>query len=524
MSGRVYLVGAGPGDPGLLTLRGQRCVAQADVVVHDDLVNRRLLDYARPGAEIVDVGRPHGGPGRLSQAAIAELLVTHARCGQVVVRLKNGDPFLFGRGAEEARVLREAGIPYDIVPGVSSALAVPAYAGIPATDREHASLVTIVTGHFACRDEQAAGTPGLPWDALVRQGGTLVVLMGVKHLAAIAEALVRHGLAADTPAAVIERGTTGRQRTIVATVATIAGAAHAAGVRSPAVVVVGATVTLRDRIAWFEARPLVGRRILVTRPRAQAGEVATALEDLGAEVELFPTIEIAPAPDAGALDRAVADAGTYDWIVFTSVNGVRVFFERMAALGRDVRELATTRIAAIGPETASELERRLVRPAVVPAEYRAEGLLVVLGEEAIRGRRVLLPRAAGARAVLPDTLRARGAVVDEVVAYAAVPPPTADVEGLRALIEADALDAITFTSSSTVRNFAALLGEDAMRTLARRARPLVACIGPVTAETARELGLRVDVVPDAYTVPALVGALAERFCNVGIDPLSEGTG
>jgi uroporphyrinogen III methyltransferase / synthase len=524
MSGRIFLVGAGPGDPGLLTLRGQRCLATADVVVHDDLVSRRLLDHARPEAEIVDVGRAHGDPQRLSQDAIADLLVARARQGKTVVRLKNGDPFLFGRGAEEAQALRAAGVPFEIVPGVTSALAVPAYAGIPATDRTHASLVTIVTGHLACGDGNTAGPPALPWDALARQGGTLVFLMGVKRLAAIGEALVRHGLDPETPAAVVERGTTGRQRTIVATVATLADRATEATVRSPAVVVVGPTVRLREQITWFEARPLLGRRVLVTRPRAQASALAARLEDLGAEVVVFPTIAIGPAPDPAALDRAVVEARRYDWIVFTSANGVRVFFERMAALSRDVRELARARIAAIGPETAAALEQRLVRPAVVPEEYRAEGLLDALGGADVDGRRMLLPRAAGARMILPDTLRARGAVVDEVIAYAAVRPDDADVDGLRSALDAGEIDVVTFTSSSTVENFAALLGSQTLASIGRAGRPLVACIGPVTATTAQRLGLHVDVVPPTYTVAALTQALVARFCNAEGDPLSGAAG
>ncbi|HXJ36332.1 MAG TPA: uroporphyrinogen-III C-methyltransferase [Candidatus Eisenbacteria bacterium] len=525
MSGRVYLVGAGPGDPGLLTLRGQRHLAAADVVVHDDLVGRRLLVHARPDAEIVDVGRAHGDPGRLSQEAIGALLVDRARAGKTVVRLKNGDPFLFGRGAEEAALLRRAGIAFEVVPGVSSALAVPAYAGIPATDRDHASLVTIVTGHLACRPADGAdAAAGLPWDALARQGGTLVFLMAMKHLPAIGAALVSHGLDPATPAAAIERGTTGRQRTVVATAATLASRVAEAGLRPPAVVVVGATVALREQVAWLEERPLVGRRILVTRPRAQAGELAALLEDLGAEVVVAPTIEIAPPADAAALDRAVVAASSYDWIVLTSVNGVRVLFDRLAALRRDVRELAGTRFAAIGPETAAELERHLVRPAVVPEDFRAEGLLDALGDADVRGRRVLLLRAAGARAILPDTLRARGAAVDEVIAYRAIVPPATDAAGLRAALVEGGLDVLTFTSSSTVRNFATLLGPEAIATLGLHGRPLVACIGPVTAETAREVGLRVDVVPASYTASALAHAIAAHFCKAGSDPLSGGVG
>ncbi|MGH7893668.1 MAG: uroporphyrinogen-III C-methyltransferase, partial [Candidatus Binatia bacterium] len=486
---------------------------------------RRLLMHARPDAEIIDVGRAHGDPGRLAQADIAALLVERARAGKTVVRLKNGDPFLFGRGAEEAAALRRAGIPFEVVPGVTSALAVPAYAGIPATDRDHASLVTIVTGHLACRPPGAGdGLPGLPWDALARQRGTLVFLMGMKHLEGISAALVEHGLEPATPAAAIERGTTGRQRTVVATVATLPSRVAQAGLRAPAVVVVGATVALRDQVQWFEARPLLGRRVLVTRPRAQAGELATLLEDLGAEVVLVPTIEIVPPLDPRALDRAVVAAGGYDWLVFTSVNGVRLFFDRMAVLRRDVRELATARVAAIGPETAAELERRLVRPAVVPGDFRAEGLLAALAGADVQGRRFLLPRAAGARAVLPETLRARGAIVDEVIAYRAVLPADTDVDGLRAAFAEASLDVLTFTSSSTVRNFAALVGAETIARLARSDAPRVACIGPVTAETAREMGLRVDAVPSTYTAPALVREIAALFCKGGGDPLTGDAG
>src|SRR5213080_5581043 len=280
MSGRVYLVGAGPGDPGLLTLRGQRCLAAADVVVHDDLVSRRLLEHTRPAAEIVAVGGAHGDPARLGQDAIEALLVARAQTGKTVVRLKNGDPFLLGRGAEEAEALRRAGIPFEIVPGVSSAFAVPAYAGIPLTHRDHASLVTIATGHQACVGEETV-PPALPWDALARQGGTLVFLMGMRQMPAIMAALIAHGLAADTPAAAVQSGTTGAQATVVATAGTLAARVRAAGLEAPGVVVVGSVVTLRERIAWFEERPLFGRRIVVTRPRAQAGALADLLEAEG---------------------------------------------------------------------------------------------------------------------------------------------------------------------------------------------------------------------------------------------------
>lgn len=516
MTGMVTLVGAGPGDPGLLTLRGQRRLAAADVVIHDALVPRRLLDAVRPGAEVIPVGDPHGAGDRLTQDRVSALMIARARAGMAVVRLKNGDPFVFGRGAEEARALRAAGIPFEIVPGVTSAIAVPAYAGIPATDRDHASLVTIATGHQATG---TSGPPALPWDALARQGGTLVFLMGVQQMGAILAALMAHGLDPATPAAAVERGTLGAQATVGATAATLAERVAAAGLRPPAVLVVGSVVGLRTELAWVEQRPLFGRRIVVTRPREQAGELAQQLEERGAEVVAFPTIALVPPPDPGALDRAVAAASTYDWIVFTSANGVRAFLERLDALGLDVRSLAGVRLAAIGPETGAALGRRLLRAAVVPGEFRAEGLLAALGDEDVRGRRVLLPRAAGARAILPVELAARGAHVDEVIAYRAVPPPDADVAGLRAALAAGAIDALTFTSSSTVTNFASLVGTDTLRALAP-GRPAVACIGPVTAATARDLGLVVDVEPAAYTVPALIEALTAHFCNEGGDRLT----
>jgi len=514
MSGRVVLVGAGPGDPGLLTLHGRRWLAAADVVVHDHLVHRRILEHVRPDAEVILVGQPHVAGMRLEQGAIERLLVERARAGKLVVRLKVGDPFVFGRGAEEAVALRDAAVPYEIVPGVTAATAVPAYAGIPVTHRDHASLVTIATGHQA--HDPASGeptSPPLPWEALVRQGGTLVFLMAVKCLEAVLAALMAHGLDPDTPAAIVERGTLGTQRTVTGTVATLGALARAAAIGPPATLVVGAVVALRERIAWVEGRPLLGRRIVVTRPREQAGELARLLEAEGAEVVVFPTIAIAPPPDPAALDAAVCAAASYDWVVFTSANGVRAFFDRVAALGRDVRELARARIAAIGPETAAALEARLVRPAAVPEEFRAEGLLDALAGEDLRGRRVLLPRAAGARAVLPAELGARGARVDEVVAYRAVPPPDADPGALVAALEAGRVDAVTFTSSSTARNFATLLGRDLLSRVVRPGRPVVACIGPVTADTARAVGLTVDVVPAAYTAAALAAALAAHFAN-----------
>jgi uroporphyrinogen III methyltransferase/synthase len=520
MTGRVYLVGAGPGDPGLLTVRAQRLLGTAEVVVTDHLVPPALLASVRPDAVVVEVGRPHGEGPRLAQREVEALLVEHARAGRVVVRLKNGDPMLFGRGAEEATALHDAGVPFEIVPGVTSALAVPAYAGIPLTHRDHASFVTIATGHQASGPDCDPTLPGLPWEQLARQGGTLVFLMAMRQLPTLLDTLVRHGLPGERPAAAVQNGTLARQRTVVATVATLAAEVARVELGSPAVVVVGDVVSLRAQVAWVERRPLAGRTILVTRPRHQAPGLAERLEAYGAEVVAVPTIVLEPPDDPSALDAAVAAAGSYDWIVFTSTNGVRAFFERFAATGHDVRELAPARLAAIGSETARALEALLLRPALVPPEYRAEGLLDAFAAESMAGRRVLLPRAAGARAVLRDELRRLGAHVDDVATYRARPPTAAEAAPLLAALDEARLDAVTFTSSSTVRNFAALAGAARLAALARSGRPLVASIGPITTEAARACGLAVAVHAEPYTTAALAAALARHFCNDVPDPVS----
>jgi uroporphyrinogen III methyltransferase/synthase len=520
MSGRVYLVGAGPGDPGLLTVRAQRLLACADVVVTDHLVPAALRAQARPEALVVEVGQPHGQGPRLEQREVEALLVEHARAGRMVVRLKNGDPMLFGRGGEEATALHAAGIPFEIVPGVTAALAAPAYAGIPLTHRDHASLVTIATGHQATGPAGAPALPALPWEQLARQDGTLVLMMAMQQLSPLLETLVRHGLPAGRPAAVVQHGTLARQRTVVATVGTLAAEAAAVGLASPAVVVIGDVVSLQAQVAWIERRPLAGRTVLVTRPRHQAPALAERLEAYGAEVVAVPTIVLEPPDDPAALARAVAEAGSYDWIVFTSTNGVRTFFERFGAAHRDVRELARPRIAAIGLETARALEALMLRPALVPAEYRAEALLAAFADEPLAGRRVLLPRAAGARAVLRDELARLGAHVDDVATYRARRPTPAEAAPLFDAFDAGRLDAVTCTSSSTVRNFAELLGAARLAAIASSGRPLLASIGPVTSETARECGLAVAIEAAPYTTAALASALAHHFCKDEPDPVS----
>lgn len=401
---------------------------------------------------------------------------------------------------------------------MSSALAAPAYAGIPLTHRDHASLVTIATGHQAS-DAEGAALPALPWAQLARQGGTLVFLMAMRQLAPLLDTLVRNGLPAERPAAVVQYGTLARQRTLVATAGTLAAQAAAAELGSPAVVVIGDVVSLREQVAWVERRPLAGRVVLVTRPRHQAAAFAERLEAYGAEVLAVPTVVLEPPDDPAALERAVADAGSYDWIVFTSTNGVRAFFDRLASQRRDVRELAGTRLAAIGTETARALQALQLHPALVPDDYRAEGLLVALGAEPMAGRRVLLPRAAGARALLRTELERLGARVDDVATYRARRPTADEAAPLLAALDEARLDALTFTSSSTVRNFAELAGPTRLAAIAASGRPLVASIGPVTSETARECGLGVGVEAQPYTTAALATALARHFCNDQVDPV-----
>jgi uroporphyrinogen III methyltransferase / synthase len=501
-AGKVYLVGAGPGDPGLLTLKGRRCLEQADVVIYDYLANPRLLDHAPAHAQRWLVGK-HGGGARVEQDVITQLIIDAARKGQVVVRLKGGDPFIFGRGGEEAEAVRAAGIEFEIVPGVTSAVAVPAYAGIPLTHRQLASTVIFATGY----EYPSKSEPAVHWSALARGDTTLVLLMTTRQLRANMNQLMAEGLPASTPVALIEWGTRADQRTIVATAASIADEAAARDVRPPAITVVGAVVSLRERLGWFERKPLFGRRIVVTRPRAQAAAFADLLEAAGAEVIPLPTIETVPPTSLGALDDAIRRAAEFDWVVFTSANGVRVFFDRLQSVGADVRDWHRARFAAIGPQTAKALQAFCVRVDTVPDEFRAEGVVAALAQAGVAGTRMLLPRAAGARAVLPQRLRELGAAVEEVTTYATVLPQRSADE-VRELLSRGRADLLTFTSSSTVHNFAAIFG-DRLGQLLQDAR--IGCIGPITAQTARSYGMQVAIQPNTYTVPAFVNAIIDFY-------------
>lgn len=485
----VYLVGAGPGDPGLLTRRGAELLAQADVVVHDRLVDPALLALVRDGAELIDAGKRPGEDAGRAQEEINTLLVARARSGEVVVRLKGGDPYVFGRGGEEALALDAAGVTYEVIPGVSAALAAPALAGVPVTHRGFASAVTVVTGH-----EAGDGEAAVDWDRLARSGATLVVLMAVERRAWVADRLIAAGMEPETPVTVIERASTVAQRSQRMTLAELG----AASVSSPATVVVGAVAGMR--LAGLEDRPLFGRRIVVTRAREQASELVRVLSGLGARVVECPTIAVGDPPDGGAALRgALSDLGRYSWVVFTSVNAV----ERCFAVLRDARSLSGTRVAAVGSATAAALRCRGVVADLVPELARAEGLLARFPDPEPDSRWVLLPRAVSGSAVLVDGLAERGYRVDVVPAYETL-QPVVDEAVLAAVAEADA---VTFASGSAVAGLLALAGP-------ARMPPVVATIGPVTSAAVREAGLHVTVEAKAATAVALAEALATYFAGL----------
>ncbi|MCF8061808.1 MAG: uroporphyrinogen-III C-methyltransferase [Deltaproteobacteria bacterium] len=507
--GMVYLVGAGPGDPGLLTLKARECIERADALVYDYLANPAFLEFAREGAELVYVGKK-GGCHTRTQEEINRLIVELARSGSCVVRLKGGDPFVFGRGGEEAEELAAAGIPFEVVPGVTSAVAVPAYAGIPLTHRDMTATVAFVTGH----EDPTKGRSSIAWEHLATGVGTLVFLMGVGNLPNIAERLMAHGRSGKTPVAVIRRGTVAEQQTVTGPLGEIAWIVKEKGLKAPAIIVVGEVVSLRETLNWFERRPLFGKRIVVTRAREQASGFLARLTRLGADCIQFPTIRVVPPESWEPLDRAIRDLEAYGWVLFTSVNGVRFFFERLEARGKDARALHGARVGAIGPATAEALRARGILPDLVPDEYRAEAVVEVLGKEALEGVRVLLPRAEKARELLPMELEQRGARVDVITAYRTVKPER-DTTRVRYMLERGEIDLITFTSSSTVSNFLEMFpgGEDALRDLMKRTA--VACIGPITAKTAEKLGFSVDVVPPLYTIDALTEAVVDFFSQPG---------
>ncbi|HWW67174.1 MAG TPA: uroporphyrinogen-III C-methyltransferase [Solirubrobacterales bacterium] len=491
-AGVVYLVGAGPGDPGLMTVRSLALIASADAIFYDRLIPPGALAGARRDVELVYVGK-RPGVSSVPQEEIEERLIEAARAGKSVVRLKGGDPFVFGRGGEEGEALRAAGVEFEVVPGVTAGVAATAYAGIPVTHRDDASAVAFVTGH----EEPEKSETALDWKALAAFPGTLVFYMGVKRLGENAAALIEAGRDPDEPAAAVERGTMPAQRTVTATLGTIAAAIEREEVGAPALIVVGPVVERREALAWLERRPLHGRRVVVTRARAQASGLAATLRNLGAEVVELPAIRIEPRIDTDDVRRAVESIGDYALVCLTSPNGVRLLFEALAAAGLDTRALAGAMAAAIGPGTARALAERGIAADVVPERFVAEALVAALSEVEVKGRRVLVARAAEARDVLPDALRERGAEVDVVALYETVredPQP----EAIEAAQDADY---VTLTSSSTVRNLVEALGDR----FPRDAR--IVSIGPITGKTARDAGLEVHVEAERHDIEGLVEAL-----------------
>lgn len=510
-TGIVYLVGAGPGDPKLLTLRGKELLEQADVVIYDYLANTALLDFANDDAERIYVGKKGGSRSASHQSGINDLMISAAKQGKQVVRLKGGDPFIFGRGGEEVEALKAAALPFEVIPGISSAIAVPAYAGIPLTHRDRASSFTVITGH----EDPNKTVPHLNQAQLATGADTLVYLMAMGNLPEIVAELIGHGRPADTPIALIQWGSYPYQRTLVGTLSDIVEKSKADDLKPPVVAVIGKVVALRERINWFESLPLFGKRILVTRAKAQATTFLDLLKGYGAEAISYPTLRIVPPSDWTKIDTAIEQIEQYDTIIFTSVNGVSYFRKRLKILKQDLRILNGIALCAIGPRTAQAIIDWGLHVDLVPETFTAEGVLEVLGieergKDGFAGRRFLLPRAEEAREILPEEIRRLGGRVDVCPVYKAIRPDCGSAQ-MTAVLKRGPIDMLTFASSSTLKNFIAMVGRDEMDS--RFKDSAIACIGPITARTAEEFGLRVDVMPKDYTFSAMTTAIVDYYAK-----------
>lgn len=501
-AGIVYLVGAGPGDYQLITVKGLELLKQAETVVYDRLADERLLAYVRPDAELIYVGKA-SSQHTMRQEEINRLLVDRAKAGRMVVRLKGGDPFVFGRGGEEALALREQQLAFEVVPGVTSAIAAAAYAGIPVTHRGIATSFAVVTGH----EEPDKPASAIRWQQLAGGPDTLVFLMGVENLPQICGKLIEHGRRPDTPAAIIRWGTKPEQQVWQTTLAAAPALAGEQAIKPPAIFLVGEVAGLREKLAWFDTKPLFGKNILVTRAREQASLLTARLEALGAACHEAPAIRVAPPDSYQPLDDSIGRLREYQWLILTSVNGVDALFARMRLQGLDARALHGVKVAAIGAATAARLRENGIYADLVPLEFRAEGILAAIEPLLQPGMKVLIPRALVARDILPDKLQAMGVAVDVVAAYRTV-SGEADRERVRELLAAGRIDLITFTSSSTVLNMMALLGEEAGELLNKA---VVACIGPVTAMTCRDHSIRHDIIAEEFTVSGLVESVKRHY-------------
>ncbi len=507
-SGKVYLVGAGPGDPGLITLRGKHLLQRAEVVIYDYLANPKLLQHVPENAKRIYAGKKGGGLHAFTQAEINRLLIDHAAAGKRVVRLKGGDPFIFGRGAEEIEELVAAGINFEVVPGVTSATAAATYAGIPITHREYTASVAFVTGHEAPGKKES----NIAWDKLATGAGTLVIYMGIKNLPVITRKLIDNGRDPETPVAVVRWASTPQQHSVEGTLATITGIVEEAAIKPPALIIVGEVVRLRSTIDWFERRPLFGRRMVVTRTREQASELVALLEENGADCLEYPTLHMEPVRDYSILDQALTEIGQYEWLLFTSINAVTWFFRHLNELDMDVRSLGGPKIAVVGRATAGKLRDYGLRVDLIPKTFTGEGLAEALIKSgAGQGSSILLPRAEKAREVLPEMLSKAGARVTVAPVYRNVPPQGRKDE-LRQRLEERSIDLVTFTSSSTVDNFLTMVDADSHEELHRLLDPVkIAVIGPITAATVRKHGLEVDIQPQQYTIGDMVHAIVNHY-------------
>ena len=495
--GKVYLVGAGPGDLKLITLRGLELIQKADVIIYDFLVNRDLLDFAKTGAEIIYVGK-QASKHELPQKDINTLIAGKAKENEIVVRLKGGDPFIFGRGGEEAQVLAEQKIAFEIVPGITSAIAVPAYAGIPLTHRDFASTVAFITGH----EDEKKSESAIKWDELATGPDTLVFLMGVKNLKTIKDKLIAGGRHSDTQACLIQWGTLPKQKVVTGKLREIDVVAKKAGIRPPAIILVGNVINLRNQLQWFELKPLFGKKIAVTRAPHQSHKLGELLTEKGAEVLYYPTIDIRPIKPNRRLSRAIDSIQGYSCIIFTSTNAVSLFFETLYGIGMDTRALAGIKILPIGQATASLLESKGIIPDYIPDTFTSEGIIEVLKTTEVRAKRFLLPRAEEARDTIVTFIKNQGGTCDVIPIYrATLPKNIAPID--------EKPDIITFTSSSTVKNFITLYGKDAVR------NTTIASIGPVTTKTLRSLGLKAHIEAKRYDIPGLVEAI-EEYIKSGV--------
>ncbi|NTU43646.1 MAG: uroporphyrinogen-III C-methyltransferase [Nitrospirales bacterium] len=494
--GKVYLIGAGPGDIGLLTVKGMKCLQKAEAVVYDFHINAQILNYIAHDAEFIYAGK-RGGHHAMTQDEINQALVDKALEGKIVCRLKGGDPFVFGRGGEEAEVLRAEGISFEIIPGVSSSIAAPAYAGIPLTHRKYSSSFAVITGNEDVEKEEST----INWPQLAQTLDTLVFLMGVKNIGNITSKLIEHGKSPETPAAVVRWGTRPDQKTVVSTLKDIAGLVKEERIKPPAVMVVGNVVQLRDTLTWYEEKPLFGQRVLITRAYTEEYE---PIEELGGEIFEFPTVAIAEPEDFSALDRAIGQIETYNWLVFTSANGISYFMKRLMDLGRDLRDLKGIRICAIGTKTAEAVRKYGIRVDLIPEEFNAEGLIKAFSPQpsalSLKGIKILLPRAEKAREIFPEKVREMGGEIDTPAAYRAVKPLTHG-KRLRRFLREGRFTVASFTSAATFHNFLDIVGDDAIGLLKEMT---IAAIGPVTKKAIEKAGLSVTIMPKEATIKAMV--------------------